>query len=350
LMPLTRAMALTLAIHIWLAGMGMYGWLRSLGATHAGAFLAGVAFAFTGTFSLRLGVGHYGIALQLAWWPLSFWALRTTFERRSWRWAILSGAPLGMGLLSGHIATCLLLLLALGLYTCLEAVMAYKQNGRWGEGAYVLGLAAMVVVLSVALAAVQYLPLLTFSRLSMRISAPSLDFSSSFSVPIGYLVTLIVPNFFGEVIRTGSWGVMGQQEITHYVGVLIFFLALVGVRLTHKRHLLFFLVLALGAVLLQLGPDGVLYMFLYRFVPGIAATRAPGRAGLIYTFAAITVAGLVWSELERGSQETVQRFLGMFGKTLIWVVSVVTLCAVLVAFIFYAAFKTADVEIGRAHV
>ena len=63
-------MALTLAIHAWLMGMGMYGWLRSLGATHAGAFLAGAAFAFTGTFSLRVGVGHYGIALQLAWWPL----------------------------------------------------------------------------------------------------------------------------------------------------------------------------------------------------------------------------------------------------------------------------------------
>jgi len=42
------------------------------------------------------------------------------------------------------------------------------------------------------------------------------------------------------------------------------------------------------------GPDGVLFVFLYRFVPGIAWVRGPGRFGLIYTFAIITAAGLVW--------------------------------------------------------
>jgi len=77
-------------------GMGCNGWLRSLGASHAGAFLAGVAFGFTGTFAARVGAGHYGIALQLAWWPLSAWALQSAFERRSWRWAILGGAPLAL--------------------------------------------------------------------------------------------------------------------------------------------------------------------------------------------------------------------------------------------------------------
>jgi hypothetical protein len=343
LMPLTRAMALTLVVHVWLAGMGMYGWLRALGATHAGAFLAGVAFAFTGTYSLRLGVGQYNVALQLAWWPLSFWVLRTAFDRRSWRWAILSGVPLAMGLLSSHATTFLLLGLALGVYTLFEAVTAHKQNGRWGDGARALGMMAVAGVMSVALAAVQYLPFFFFSRLSARVNTPSLDFSSSFSVPIGHLITLIVPNFFGEVIRTGSWSVMGQQEITHYVGVLIFFLALVGVQLTHNRRLLFFLALGLGALIFQLGPDGVLYMFFYRFVPGIAATRAPGRAGLIYTFSVVTAAGLVWSELEYASQDTVRRLLGIFDRTLIWIVSTVTMSASLLAFIFYAAFKTADV-------
>jgi len=344
LMPIARAMALTLAIHAWLMGIGMYGWLRSLGATHAGAFLAGAAFAFTGTFSLRLGVGHYGIALQLAWWPLAFWALRTAFERRSWRWAILSGVPLALGLLSGHIATCLLLYLALGVYTCFEATLAYKHNGRWGDGARVLGLAAVAIGMSLALAAVQYLPLLNFSRFSARATDSSLDFSARFSMPIGHLITLVVPNFFGEVIRTGYWSVEGYEEFTYYVGVLIFFLAVAGAQLIRsgQRRLLFFLALALGAVILQLGPDGALFMLFYRFVPGIALTRGPGRAGMIYTFAVITAAGLVWSELERAPQEMVQRLLGIFNKTLIWVVSVITTCAVLMAFILYAAFKSPD--------
>jgi hypothetical protein len=344
LMPLTRAMALTLVIHVWLMGMGMYGWLRSLGATHAGAFLAGAACAFTGTFAVRVGAGHYGIALQFAWWPLSAWALRTAFERRSWRWAVLGGVPLALGLLSGHTATCLLLYVMLGIYTLFEAVVVYKQAGRWGAGTRVLGLAAVAVLMSLALAAMQYLPFFNFSQLSVRASDPSLDFAARFSMPIGHLITLVVPNFFGEVIRSGYWSVEGYEEFTYYVGLLIFLVGLVGTQLikSGQRRLLFFLAMALGAVIVQLGPDGVLFMLFYRFVPGIAMTRAPGRAGMIYAFAVITAAGLAWSELERASQEAVQRLLAIFDKTVVWVVSLITLCATLVALILYAAFKSPD--------
>jgi hypothetical protein len=344
LMPLARAMALTLAIHVWLMGMGMYGWLRRLGATHAGAFLAGAAFAFTGTFAVRIGAGHYGIALQLAWWPLSFWALQTAFDRRSWRWATMGGVPLALGLLSGHTATCWLLYLTLGAYAIYEAITACRQEGRWGAGARVLGLTAVVMVMSLALAAVQYLPFFNFIRLSVRVNAPSLDFASRFSMPIGHLITLVVPNFFGEPFRTGYWSVEGYEEFVCYAGLLIFLLAVAGAPWIWKgrRRLLFFLAMAAGAAILQLGPDGVLFVLFYRFVPGIAWTRAPGRAGMIYAFAAVTLAGLVWSELERAPQDTLERLLGLFNRKLIWVVSTVTGSAILLAFILYAAFKSPD--------
>ena len=135
----------------------------------------------------------------------------------------------------------------------------------------------------------------------------------------------------------------GYDEFTYYVGVLIFLVAVAGAKLIKSgpRRLLFFLALALGAVMVQLGPDGVLFMLFYRFVPGIALTRAPGRAGMIYTFAVITAAGLVWSELERASQETVQRLLGIFNKTLVWVVSMITTCAALVAVYFICGVQVA---------
>jgi hypothetical protein len=380
LLPLARAMVLTLAIHAWLGGMGTYGWLRSLGATHGGALLAGLAFAFTGAFSLRIGVGHYGIALQLAWWPLSFWALQGAFEHRSWRRAVFGGIPLALGLLSGHAATCLLLYVALGLYTSFVAGLAYRQSQQWGAVGRVLGLGATAVGMSLALAAVQYLPLLSFSQLSVRTASPSFVFSSRFSMPLGHLITLLVPNFFGEVIRTGYWSVEGYEEMTYYVGVLVFFLAICGLRLAlpentpslgdlpsqegqalagsqpvpeassperlfgtqlsgsaDRPRLLFFLILALVAVLLQLGPDGVLFVLFYRFVPGFALTRAPGRAGLIYLFAMLTAAGLSWSQLERVSQARLQSLLGLFDRRLVWLVSALVAIAILVAFTFYAA-------------
>jgi hypothetical protein len=199
------------------------------------------------------------------------------------------------------------------------------------------------VVTSVALAAVQYVPLLTFARLSTRANTSSFEFSASLLASIGHLVMLIVPNFFGEVIRMGTWGVESQQEVTHYVGVLIFFLAVAGVRLLYKRDLAFFLGLALGALVLQLGPDGILFTFFYRFVPSFSMTRGPARAGLIYMFAAITAAGLVWSELERASQESAQNLLGVFSKNLIWIISSVVIGTILFSLIVYATFRATGV-------
>ena len=75
-------------------------------------------------------------------------------------------------------------------------------------------------------------------------------------MPIGHLITLLVPDFFGEPIRGGYWSMEGYDEITYYVGVLIFLTAVAGARVDLKvgrRRLLFFLALALGAVILQIG-------------------------------------------------------------------------------------------------
>ncbi len=337
-MPLVRAVALTLVIHVWLAGLGMYGWLRALGATHAGAALAGLAFAFSGAFAVRVGAGHYGIALQLAWWPLSFWMLQTAFDRRSWRRAVLSGAPLAMALLSGHTATCLLLYVAIGVYALFTQYAVRSTHHALRSNLHILALTAVAVGMSLALAAVQYLPLLTFTQLSVRASDPSPVFASRFSLPIGQLVALFVPDFFGEPLRTGYWGAEGYEEITYYVGLLMLLLALAGARLRQPR-VMFFLALALGAVLLQLGADGVLFTLFYRFVPGFALTRAPGRAGLIYTFALLTAAGLTWSEIERAGPQGAQQWLGLFNKKLVGMISMLAGGAILAAYIFHATFR-----------
>jgi hypothetical protein len=71
--------------------------------------------------------------------------------------------------------------------------------------------------------------------------------------------------------------------------------------------------------------------------------QGPGRAGFIYIFAAVTVAGLVWSELERAPQEAVQHILGIFSKTFVWISSTIVIGAALVAFIVYATFKATGV-------
>jgi hypothetical protein len=163
------------------------------------------------------------------------------------------------------------------------------------------------------------------------------------SLPFEHLITLIVPNFFGEPIRMGLLDSESHYEITYYAGVLIFFLVIAGGQLIRHRRLLFFLVLVSGALIWQLGPDGVLFVLLYRFVPGISMIQGPGRAGFIYIFAVVTVAGLVWSELEHAPQDAAQHILGIFNKAFVWIISTIVISAALAAFIVYATFKATGI-------
>jgi len=49
-------------------------------------------------------------------------------------------------------------------------------------------------------------------------------------MPIGHLIALLVPNFFGNSTTIGYWSTGSHEEITYYVGVIVVLLAAYGLR------------------------------------------------------------------------------------------------------------------------
>ena len=149
LLPVTQTLGLIAVLHLWLAGAGMYAWLRSEGASVAGALLGAVTFAFGGYFLVRVRAGHLGVITTEAWLPLLLWAYRRAVRLRSWRWAVVSGLPAGLSLLAGHTSS--FLYVASGLIAC----AAFCVWERWQERAgftALLPLALAGVALGVGLA------------------------------------------------------------------------------------------------------------------------------------------------------------------------------------------------------
>ena len=305
LMPVTRALGWIIVLHFWIAGAGMYAWLRSEGASAVGALVGGAAFAFSGYAFVRVYAGHLGVITTGAWLPTILWVYRCAVARRSWKLAVVGGLPVGLSVLAGHTATFIYVALGLIAYVafCTWESWRIGQVPRRSAGRKnlvslaPLAWAGVMLLVGLALAAVQLLPMAELAMHSTRQATPSYDFASRFSWPPGYLLTLLVPNFFGEPAHTGYWGDGAYDEFIFYVGVLPLLLTFLGLRLRH-RLMPFLLALGLGALLLAVGKYGSLHSLFYRFVPLFNSARAPARAGFLFTLAAAALAGLVVTALQ----------------------------------------------------
>jgi hypothetical protein len=270
--------------HIWWAGLGMFLLVRALGSRWLPALLAAIAFAFSGLLAGRLWAGHSAVYAIVSWTPWMVLALLWSVRRGSIPVAIIAGLPFGLAILAGHLPSFLyvgIMWAAFALYLFLTA-----ESHRWR----VVRQAVIMLVVGLGLAAVQLAPFLQFSLTSGRVAEADYQFATDYSLPPAHLVTLLVPEFFGEPTRVGYWSVPTFEELTYYGGLL----AVLGIALALRRptRLTWFLIILMVVGLWSaLGRYGVLYELAYRFLPPFRVVRAPGRAALLYLFAATTLLG-----------------------------------------------------------
>ncbi|HEX5631863.1 MAG TPA: hypothetical protein VFX50_01505, partial [Gemmatimonadales bacterium] len=95
ILPVDTAMNLGFAVHLVLAGAGMYAFLRALGLTWTAGLVGGLAFELTGIVASLVKPGHDGKMFVSALTPFMFLALlRAVRDRRLWGYgaaALLTG-------------------------------------------------------------------------------------------------------------------------------------------------------------------------------------------------------------------------------------------------------------------
>ena len=277
-LPINVAVSWYMLIHVWLAGMGMFLFTRQMGAGRLPALLAGVAFAYSGLLVGRLWAGHSTVYAVDAWTPWLALGLVWSVRRGSGWAAVLAGLPFGLAILAGHLPSFLYVGLIWGL---LALYLLWTNPGRRG---LVVRQAAIMAVVGLGLAAVQLVPFVQFSLASERLATADYEFATDYSLPPAHLITLLLPEFFGEPTRVGYWSVPTFEELTYYAGLLAVLGLLLGLR-KPSRLTWFYVVLLLLGLGLALGRYGVLYKLAYAFLPPFQLVRAPGRAAFLYLFA-----------------------------------------------------------------
>jgi uncharacterized membrane protein YfhO len=293
ILPSTKTLGIILVLHIWWSAVGTFFFLRSLKCSKWAALSGAIVFAFSGYTFARVQAGHIGVLTSGSWLPWGLWMIKTISENKEikWRHMAFGGICVGMTILAGHIATAFYVFLLFGIYSvyqCWRTEAGFSKKN-------IIRLVAMGI-LGIGLAFIQLLPFVQSIASSTRASAYDYEFTSRFSWPIGYLLTLFVPNFFGEPVTTGYWGDGVYDEVIFYVGLLPLLLVPIALK---KREAKFWVAIGGGALLVAFGTNSIVHRLLFRFIPYFSTLRAPARAGFLFTLAMAVLTGLAITILEQ---------------------------------------------------
>lgn len=300
-----------LALHLAIAGIGMYLLLRQLGGSRAAALVSGAAWLLSGV--LWAHSAHLSIVQSAVWLPLVLWAFDHALISEGGRWTAITGGFLALVLLGGHPQIGAYVVVALLIWGLAHA-RPFRANGP-GMGR-ALGSLARAVLIGLGLSAFQLFPTLELSRLSTR-HRVSEAFLFEDALPAEHLLTLFLPLAFQGTTRWRS-----VDEFHAYMGVVPLVLGASALILRRSPRVWGATILGL-ALFLALG----LYRPLVGWIPGLDLFRVPARALVLFDFVVALLAGLGVDPLShpKRGQKLLQRLflLGTGFSIMTWGVLVV---------------------------
>jgi hypothetical protein len=263
-----RGVMLLSVFHFWLAGVGMYLFLRSflpggrveerkngsvedqgsLASTHLhpSAFwlaislpslFGALAFMFSDYFIVHFG--NLNLIAQAAWLPFIFLFYHRSLSERRPGLAVWAGVFLAIAATAGHIQPLLIITLGLGWDLLYHLGLAFlrwqgERNAfslrEWGSAKHLLRdcgfpLATFAITLLVGLGLAAFVLLPAYEMVPYTLRADyNYAQASAYSLSPAQLVGLLVPGFFGRDPAT-HWGAWDRVEVG-YAGVLTLLLAL----------------------------------------------------------------------------------------------------------------------------
>ena len=310
LFPPESAYVYSTILHCILGIVFMYAFMRTISISRGGSVVSAFVFAFNGFFMGHIYAGHLSFVQNYIWIPILYLFLYRFVRTRHFREAVIAGLFLGIQILGGfpQIAFYSILgILFFGLFYGIPDIAVAKKK----EGFKVcLGLIVILCV-GFALAAVQILPSMEFTRLSTRGGGVDYAFATYESLHPKEMLAFLLPNIFGNVVDQTYWR---SQEIWHfwescgYVGILPLFLVFVKEEDYNIRRLrIFFLLLIAISLFLALGKYNPVYPLIYK-LPGFKSFRIPAQIIYLYVFGMAVVSGIGMNRILKGGWHTNRAF------------------------------------------
>jgi len=296
MMPTDVAMTLGFMVHVFLAGLFTYYFLRAWGLGFYPALIGGLAYMMGGPLASYVSPGHDGKLFVSALTPLALWMLvRGMRDGRYWAFGVLT-LTVGLAVLSPHPQLLQYMLLLSGAFALFLTFSArtdgvvIEPKTRYTR----LALAAAAVAVGLLMGAVQFLPVMQYVPWSPRAGGRGYDYATTFSFPIEELLNTYVPQFSG--ILRSYWGRNGIHLHSEYLGASVLMLAGLGfgaIASARRRSFArFWLGVLIVALLWSLGGETPFFRIVYAIVPGTKFFRAPSTMFYVVAFAIAMFAAL----------------------------------------------------------
>lgn len=329
-LPLSSAYGWFIALSLWMAGLSMAAFLRSLGSNRFGAALAGIVYQLSGCM---IASALFPMVVAAAvWLPLALCMVENILRDRSFwilrgsaiPWVVIGAAAIACNILAGHIEVSIYSLMTIlgyaGLRLLYELVRRWRLAGafpsRWALQSAIWLL--LIVLLGVGMASVQLIPLVEFAQSNWRAERDSLDAVLNYAHQPRDVIQFLLPNFYGNpthhsyvdvfTMRSVSdlrnvagqpidyidWGIKNYVEGALYLGVLPLLLAayalFAGIRRPQFASSVAALALiALLALSFMFGAPS--YALVFK-LPGMNQLNSPFRWVYILTMAVAALSGL----------------------------------------------------------
>lgn len=323
LIPIAHGLTLSIILHVIMAGLFMFLYTRQLGLNPFAATVSALTYMLSGYLIGR--TQFVTMVNALAWLPIIFFLCESVVRGRPLTGrggleVIGLGMVLAMPLVAGHAQLWFYSLWLVGPYTLSRGWQMATIRGRrapWRGSLHAAGRLALAVGLTLLLTAVQLLPTIELMLASDRSRGAERTFALTYSFWPWRLITLLAPNFFGHPATGNYWGYANYWEDHAYLGVLPLLLAAVAgwryvrglikpveVATTEEGHrgqtyapayrqvIPFFAALIPLSLILAMGWNTPVYLWVFDHIPGSGYFQAPARLLIWYTVAVAVLAGV----------------------------------------------------------
>ena len=280
----------------------------------AGVFAA-AAFGLTTYLPVILVAGHNSKFISLCFVPWLVLAFAYALRKPKLLSGLLFAVALAVNLRAGHVQITYYAAFLLGIWWMVELIAAIRRRDV-KPFALSTGWLALGSVLGVLMVAQPYLASMEFKRYTIRgaveAGSAGLDWSYAmgWSQGFGELLTLVAADAFGGASPT-YWGPKTFTGGPHYVGIIVFVLALLALTRWWKTFVVAFGIAALIMILFALGENfAALNELMYDHFPLFNAFRVPETwlSLVAFALAVLAAAALHYVGLpESGNVEASER-------------------------------------------
>jgi len=274
--PVYRALGNKLLVHIYLAGVCMEFYLRTIGVKTRAVAFGRLAFMLSPVLVSYLFAGQDAKMYVTSLAPLALALTERGMRSGRWPTFLALGATIGLVILTSHVQMayhCLWFVGALFVVRLFVPFPGWKRPSP----AKTVPLFVAAIVLGLGIAAIQLAPAVAYVKnpdgFSVRSNKTDYEHASSWSLHPEEIASMVVPEFCNA--PQGYWGRNVFKYNSDYIGILVMMLAVLALATNRDSTRWFLFGSAAFTLAYSLGGHTPLHKLCYWIVPQVKLFRAP---------------------------------------------------------------------------